>query len=72
MGHIHILRIVPGSNGESEFFKALESVDVKPEAVLCRHGLLFNTPYDEYILSEGLYRLIRSQMEKRQGFNRNG
>ena len=62
MSSIHKLKIIPGSESELRFMDILKSVGVKHEAVICRVGLIFGTPYNEYIISDGLYKLIRTQL----------
>lgn len=62
MSRLHNIRIKPGSKQESQFTKLLNSVGVDRSNVHCRPGYLFWTPYDEYILSDGLYRLIEDKI----------
>lgn len=62
MGRIHRLKIMPGSEAESSFMNLLKQVDVKPESVMCRLGAIFGTPYNEYVISDGLYRQIQSHL----------
>lgn len=62
MSRLHNIRIKPGSKQESQFTKLLNSVGVDRSNVHCRLGYLFWTPYDEYILSDGLYRLIEDKI----------
>ena len=62
IGRIHAIRIQPGSEEESKFISILDSVGVKHESVICKLGMIFETPYDEYLISDGLYRLIQSQI----------
>ena len=62
MGRIHTIRIIPNSEEESRFIDILDSVGVKHESVICKLGMIFDTPYDEYLISDGLYRLIQSQI----------
>ena len=64
MSRTHKLKIVPGSKQESKFFKALKSVGVKPERVMCRRGFVFWTKYDEYLISDGLWKQIGNSLEK--------
>lgn len=59
---IHILRIEPKSEAEDKFMQLLKEVDVKPKSVMCRLGSVFGTEYDEYILSDGLYKQIQKQL----------
>ena len=69
MGKIHRLRIMPGSEGEEYFMSLLNKVGVKPEAVMCRLGKIFDTPYNEYILSDGLFNLIRNHLIEKNGLS---
>lgn len=55
---IHLVKIIPGSREETRFIEALDSVGVNRENILCRLGRLFRTEYDEYIVSDGLYKQI--------------
>lgn len=57
-GKIHKLKIIPGSKQESKFFEILKTVGVKPERVMCRRGFIFWTKYDEYLISDGLWKQI--------------
>lgn len=63
---IHLIKIIPGTIEETRFKILLQEVGAIPELVLCRTGAVFNTRYDEYVISEGLYRQIS------EGLNRNG
>lgn len=62
MGRIHAIRVQSGTDEESRFINILDSVGVKHESVICKLGMIFETPYDEYLISDGLYRLIQSQI----------
>ena len=62
MGRIHAIRVQSGSEEESRFIDILDSVGVKHESVICKLGMIFDTPYDEYLISDGLYKLIQSQI----------
>lgn len=66
MGKIHRLMILPGSEGEIYFMKLLKQVEVKPESVMCRLGEIYGTPYNEYIISDGLFNLIRDHLYLRE------
>lgn len=57
------LQIKPGSDAEDKFKILLKSVGVKPDLVMCRVASVFNTRYDEYILSEGLYKQIQNSLD---------
>ena len=61
------LKISPNSDAEKRFIQLLKQVGVKPDNVLCRLGSVFHTPYNEYLISEGLYRQIREELEKIKG-----
>lgn len=62
MGRIHAVRVQSGSKEESRFINILESVGVKHDSVICKLGMIFDTPYDEYLISDGLYKLIHPQI----------
>lgn len=64
MGGIHSIRCIPGSKREKEFLKLMDSVGVKRELLICKKGLIFEKDYDEYIISEGLYRTIQNEFER--------
>lgn len=66
-GRIHTIKIIPGSKKESDFMKLLDSVGVKHDLVMCKRGLIFETEYDEYIISDGLYEQISEKFEKLRG-----
>lgn len=61
---IHKLKIVPGSEAEVKFMELLNEANVKPETVMCRLGSVFGTPYNEYIISDGLYKQIGDSLRK--------
>lgn len=61
---IHILKIKPKSEAEEAFMQLLKEVDVKPDSVMCRLGAVFDTDYNEYILSDGLFQQIREHLLK--------
>lgn len=62
IGRIHLVKIKPHTEEETRFIKALEDVGVKHESVICKQGFIFDKPYDEYLISDGLYKLIQSQI----------
>ena len=62
IGRIHLVKIKPNTEEEKRFIKTLESVGVKRQSVICKQGFIFDKPYDEYLISDGLYRLIQSQI----------
>jgi len=60
---IHKMKVVTGSEGELYFMELLEKVGVKPDRVMCRLGSIFGTDYNEYILSDGLYKQIQQYLK---------
>ena len=69
MSRIHSLKIEPGSEAELYFMNALKKVNVKPESVICRLGAIFGTPYNEYLISDGLYSRIAEYLEEQKGLS---
>lgn len=67
MSCIHSIRCVPNTKREKEFFDLLDSVDVKRELLICKDHETFETTYDEYIISDGLYRIIEEDFERIRG-----
>lgn len=67
MASIHTVKIIPGTKEESLLYSALQNVGVNPERVMCRKGSVFNTRYDEYLLSGGLYSQIADVIEHLRG-----
>ena len=67
MGGIHSIKCIPGSKREKEFLKLMDSAGVKRELLMCKKGKDFETDYNEYIISEGLYRTIQDEFEKIRG-----
>lgn len=63
---IHKMKVEPGSEGETYFIQLLEEVGVKPERVMCRLGSVFGTDYNEYILSDGLYKQIQNYLKENE------
>lgn len=61
---IHIIKIKPNSEQETRFTKILENVGVDQKNIPCRFGYIFWTPFDEYIISDGLYKQIYKDLEK--------
>ena len=59
---IHNMKVVPNSEGEQYFMDLLEKVNVNPNSVMCRLGSIFGTDYNEYILSDGLYKQIQDYL----------
>lgn len=64
MGGIHSIRCMPGSKREREFLKLMDREGVKRELLICKKGDIFETDYDEYIISDGLYRIVQSEFER--------
>ena len=63
---LHKMKVKPGSEGEVYFIQLLEAVGVKPERVMCRLGSVFGTDYNEYILSDGLYKQIQNYLKENE------
>ena len=61
---IHILKIKPKTKAEDTFMQLLKEVDVKPKSVMCRLGSVFGTDYNEYILSDGLFKQIQDKLSQ--------
>ena len=59
---IHILKVYPKTEAENTFMRLLKEVDVKPKSVMCRLGSVFGTDYNEYIISDGLFKQIRDKL----------
>ena len=55
---LHRMKIIPGSDKETKFIEELDRIGVNRERILCRHGNLFDTEYDEYLISDGLYKRL--------------
>lgn len=66
MGKIHYVKIEPGSDSETYFMQLLGEVNVKPENLMCRLGSVFGTPYNEYIISDGLYKQISEVIKSKK------
>jgi hypothetical protein len=64
MGGIHSIRCVPGSEREKQFLQLMDNAGVKRDLLICKKGLIFETDYDEYIISEGLYRTVMDEFER--------
>lgn len=61
---MRIVKIEPGSNLESEFIRLLEDHYVKMELVIKKDARLYEATHDEYLLSDGLYRIIGDRFEE--------
>ena len=62
-GGIHSIRCEPGTEREKQFLQLLKCMGVNMDLVICKKGELFDTSYDEYYISDGLYRLIEEEFE---------
>ena len=58
------IKIKPGSWTENKFLNLLKRNGVKMDLVMKKSGDTFEKPYDEYQLSEGLYRIIQDDFER--------
>lgn len=67
MGRIHMMKVEPFSDAERYFIELLRRVEVKPESVICRLGSVFEKPYNEYVISDGLYNQIRDYLFESKG-----
>ena len=64
MGGLHSIRCIPGSRREKEFLQLMDDAGAKRELLICKRGDIFETEYDEYVISEGMYRLVRDEFER--------
>ena len=64
MGGIHSIRCIPGSAREKAFLQLMDDNEVKRDLLMCKRGELFETPYDEYVISNGLYQKIADEFER--------
>lgn len=69
MASIHHIRVVPRTLTESQFKNLLKDIGVKKELLMCRKSHDFNTKYDEYIISHGLYKIIISDLSNIKGIS---
>ena len=60
------MKIVPGSEAERYFMSLLDEVGVNHNSVICRLGSVFGTPYNEYVLSDGLFRKIKDRLSENE------
>lgn len=58
------IRVVPGSKKEAAFLELLKKSECHMESVIRRDGISFTRPYDEYILSDGLCRVIAEDLNR--------
>lgn len=66
MGQLHVMKIVPDSEAEVYFMSLLDEVGVNHNSVICRLGSVFGTPYNEYVLSDGLFRKIKDRLSEKE------
>ena len=64
---MRIIKIKPGSWLENKFLNLLRRNGVKMELVMKKPAELIQSTHDEYMLSEGLYRIIGDEFEKIKG-----
>lgn len=60
------IKVVPNSADERYFIQLLNEVGVKHESVICRIGEVFEQPYNEYLLSNGLFRVIQEHIQQKK------
>jgi hypothetical protein len=60
---LRIIKIKPGSWLENKFLNLLKRNEVKMDLVIKRSCELTGEQHDEYLLSEGLYRIIGTEFE---------
>lgn len=63
---LHKIKIEPNSNRERRFMDILDSVGVNWDLVMCRRWYDFGVDYDEYIISEGLSKVITKYLIERE------
>lgn len=61
------VKIKPGSWTENKFLNLLKKYDVHTDLVIRRTSEMSGKPYDEYQLSDGLYKIIQADLEKIRG-----
>lgn len=61
------IKIKPGTQIESRFLHVLKNHDVKMDLVMKRDHSITEKPYDEYLLSDGLMRIIQDDLMKIRG-----
>lgn len=64
MGGIHTIRCVRGSKRERKFLELMDRKEVKRELLICKTMEVYKTDYDEYVISDGLYKTIEEEFEK--------
>ena len=64
MADNYSVKIIPGTLNERKFMDILEASGVKNKLVKCRRGVDFNTAYDEYLISHGLYKIISKELQE--------
>lgn len=61
------IKVKPFSKEEERFMKLMTEEKVNPGDVVCRLGDLFGKPYNEYIVSNSLYKQIKKNDYKKMG-----
>lgn len=64
MGGIHTIRCVRGSKRERKFLELMDRKEVKRELLICKTMEVYETDYDEYVISDGLYKTIEEEFER--------
>lgn len=67
MGGIHTIRCVRGSKRERKFLELMDRNGVRRDLLICKPRELFETDYDEYVISDGLYKTIEEEFERIRG-----
>lgn len=62
MSRLHSLKVVPDSEAEVYFMSLLNEVGVNHDSVICRLGAIFGKPYNEYVISDGLFQKIKDRL----------
>ena len=62
MSRLHSLKVVPDSEAEVHFMNLLNEVGVNHDSVICRLGAIFGKPYNEYVISDGLFQKIKDRL----------
>lgn len=62
MGQLHVMKVVPDSEAEVYFMSLLDEVGVNHDSVICRLGTIFGKPYNEYVISDGLFQKIKDRL----------
>jgi hypothetical protein len=64
--YMRSMKVVPGSEAEQYFMQLLNEVGVKHESVICRIGEIFDRPYNEYLISNGLFKVIQEHIQQKK------